>query len=135
MKGKKSPFYLFSVMLPGPSRPGSHHEDGGSVTKQRGRGWVPSVVWSVYTSAGVFISGFLLCERIYHPGRVPITMGQIRVLIHMAGLQSRPAMVLQAWFPSSHWWPTRAPLLSPPPAPATRVPQNPGAGETMPCPN
>lgn len=135
MKGKKSPFYLFSVMLPGPSRPGSHHEDGGSVTKQRRRGWVPSVVWSVHTSAGVFISSFLLCERIYHPGWVPITTGQIRFLIHMAGLQSRPAMVLQAWFPSSHWWPTRAPLLSPPLAPATRVPQNPGAGETMSCPN
>lgn len=33
----------------------------------------PVMAGSDYTSAGVFISGFLLCERIYHPVWVLVT--------------------------------------------------------------
>lgn len=53
----------------------------------------PVLVRSGYTSVGVCISGFLLCERIYHPGWVPLTSSQMQFLTHMAGLQSRPAMI------------------------------------------
>lgn len=98
----------------------------------------PVMVWSGYTSAGVFISGFPLHERIYQSGWVLVTSSQMGFLTHMAGLQSRPAMILQARFPSTCWRLTRAlrlPLLPTPPAPANRVSENPGAGETMPCPN
>ena len=57
------------------------------------------------------LSGFLLCERIYHPGWVLVTSSQRQFLTHTAGLQSRPVRILQAWLLGSSWRPRRAPLL------------------------
>lgn len=50
----------------------------------------PVMAGSDYTSAAVFISGFLLCARIYHPVWVLVTSSQRQFLTqHWAPIQAR----------------------------------------------
>lgn len=57
-------------------------------------------LWSGHTSPGLLISGLLLGERIYQPGWALCTRRLMQFQMYRPGLQSRLAMILQAWFPA-----------------------------------
>lgn len=104
-KWKVGPFkepssHLFSFTSPGHFGPGGTLKKEAVLQSKEKEAGSLVALWSGRMNPERLISALLLCEKIYHPGWVPVTSRQMQFLIYTRGLPSRPAVTLQAWFPT-----------------------------------